>query len=60
MGKRIFDLPDEQLERMIAKAVETCDVHGLHFFTILSGIDAYMEKRRRQINKETKLEREDQ
>lgn len=47
-GKRIVDHTAEELEAAIAEAVTHCTEHGLQFFKILHGIDAYMERRRRQ------------
>lgn len=46
--KKIWDRNDLELEATIEEAREHCGQKGLDFFKILSGIDAYIEKRKRK------------
>ena len=46
--KKIYERTDQQLEINIQSAIDDCKQFGLDFWIILSGIDAYQEKRRRK------------
>ena len=46
--KKIYDRTDQQLEVNIQSAIDDCKTFGLDFWIILTGIDAYQEKRRRK------------
>jgi hypothetical protein len=45
--KRIERHTDEELDAAVQGAISHCDRHGLDFFRVLHGVDAYMERRRR-------------
>jgi hypothetical protein len=46
--KKIWQRTDQQLEINIQSAVDDCKQFGLDFYIILTGIDAYFEKRKRK------------
>lgn len=46
--KKIWERTDQQLEINIQSAIDDCKQFGLDFYVILTGIDAYQEKRRRK------------
>ncbi len=46
--KYITEYSDQELQRAIDNAVSEFREHGIDFYTVWRGIDAYMEKRRRK------------
>ena len=46
--KRITDYSAEELDLAVKLSKDHCEAGGLDFYTVLRGIDAYMEKRRRK------------
>ncbi|HWE19658.1 MAG TPA: hypothetical protein VG758_21155 [Hyphomicrobiaceae bacterium] len=46
--KRITDYSLQELDIAVKIAAEHCNAAGLDFYTILRGVDAYMEKRSRK------------
>lgn len=46
--KRIEAHSDAELDEAIAAAIAHCAEHGLDFYTVLHGIDAYMTRRKRR------------
>lgn len=49
--KRIVEYTPEELQDAVLDAVEECKEAKLDFYTILRGIDAYMERRNRKYRK---------
>ena len=49
--KRIEAHSDEELNAAVNAANNHCALVGLHFYRILHGIDAYMERRKRRDRK---------
>lgn len=50
--KKITEYDKFALDAAVEGAVSHCKEHGLDFYTILKGVDAYMERRRRKNNDE--------
>jgi hypothetical protein len=46
--KRITQYDDNELTAAIDEAIRHCKIANLDFYTILKGVDAYMEKRNRK------------
>lgn len=46
--KRITDYTADELDLAVQFAVDRCKAVDLDFFSVLRGVDAYMEKRRRK------------
>ena len=46
--KRIEAYTSDELQVTIDEAIDHCESHGLNFWTIFKGADAYFEKRRRR------------
>lgn len=49
--KRITEYTDADIEKAIQSGIAECKKAGLDFWTILRGIDAYREKRKRKWGK---------
>ncbi len=46
--KRIKDYDKLELDQAVEAAVDHCAKDGFSFWTVLNGIDAYLERRRRK------------